>query len=495
MDKKLQITRSVQVFEEPLLFERSRPGRVGVSLPSDDSNLPLEIDSSLLRDPADLPLPEVSEPEVVRHFTRLSTWNYGIDLNLYPLGSCTMKYNPRINEEIAADSAYANLHPSLPAEFAQHGIRITYELQEILKTVTDMKGITLQPAAGAHGELTGLFLVRAYLEDRKETHKTVVLVPDSAHGTNPATCTLAGFSVRELKSTEEGLLDVEALKAALTPDVAALMITNPNTLGIFETNIAVIADLLHKNGSLLYMDGANYNAIVGKVSLGKMGVDISHLNLHKTFSTPHGGGGPGAAAVVVSERVVDFLPGPIAEKKKDGTYGWTTASKSIGRVKAGPGHFGMIIRALTYILSYGNQLHRVAEQAVLNANIIRRALEEFFQPASPLDTMHEAVFSDAKQRKTGLETIHLAKTLIDYGYHPPTIYFPLSVKGAIMIEPTETESPETIAHFCEVMKDLAGRMAAQDESMKLSPQKSYVRKIDEVEAARKPVLNYFTKKT
>lgn len=497
MQNQLSTTRNGQIFEEPLIFERSRPGRIGVSFPTDDASLPIEIDSSLLRSAEDIHLPEVSEPEVVRHFTRLSTWNYGIDLNLYPLGSCTMKYNPRINEEIAASAQFADLHPNTPEKYAQAGLRAVYELQEVLKTVTDMPGITLQPAAGAHGELTGLFLVKAYLKKKGDTHKTVVLVPDSAHGTNPASCTLAGFTVRELPSTAEGLLDVEEFKKALTPDVAALMITNPNTLGIFETNIPLVADLLHKNGSLLYMDGANYNAIVGKVSIGKMGVDISHLNLHKTFSTPHGGGGPGAAAVVVSDRVREFLPGPIVEKKESSqgpVYVVTSPSASIGRVKAGPGHFGMIIRALTYILSYGNELHRVAEQAVLNANLVRKSLQEVFEPASGLDTMHEAVFSDAKQRKTGLETIHLAKTLIDYGYHPPTIYFPLSVHGAIMIEPTETESPETIAHFCAVMKDLAARMNGQDESMKSSPTRSFVRRIDEVEAARKPVLNYFTKK-
>jgi glycine dehydrogenase subunit 2 len=490
----LKITRPVQAFEEPLIFERSRPGRIGITLPENHAGIAHAVDAAFVRPLEDIQLPEVSEPEVIRHFTRLSTWNYGIDLNLYPLGSCTMKYNPRINEEIAAVSAYADLHPSTPDAFAQDGLRVIYELQEVLKTVTDMPAITLQPAAGAHGELTGMLLVKAYLKSRGELHRKVVLVPDSAHGTNPATCTLAGFTVRELKSTPEGLLDVEAFKQALTPDVAALMITNPNTLGIFETNIRAVADLLHENGSLLYMDGANYNAIVGKVSLGKMGVDISHLNLHKTFSTPHGGGGPGAAAVVVSDRVKEFLPGPIVVK--DGNaYRCAAPAQSIGRMKAGPGHFGMIIRALTYILSYGQDLHRVAEQAVVNANLVRKALQEYFAPASDLPTMHEAVFSDAKQRKTGLETIHLAKTLIDYGYHPPTIYFPLSVHGAVMIEPTETESPETIAHFCAVMKELAGRMDASDESMKASPQKSFVRKIDEVEAARKPVLNYFTKKT
>ncbi|MBI3394773.1 MAG: aminomethyl-transferring glycine dehydrogenase subunit GcvPB, partial [Spirochaetia bacterium] len=418
-------------------FERSHPGREGFSLPSDDKNLELGVDASFLRPVEEIKLPEVSEVDVVRHFTRLSTWNYGIDLNFYPLGSCTMKYNPRINEEVAARSEYSNLHPDLPARYCQHALNTIFTLQEELQALTDMKGISLQPAAGAHGELTGLFLINAYMKDKGQNRKTV-LVPDSAHGTNPASCTLAGLKVEEVKSTPEGLVDIEALKAKLTKDTAALMITNPNTLGIFETRIAEIAEILHQNGSLLYMDGANYNALVGKASLGKMGVDVAHLNLHKTFSTPHGGGGPGGGAVVVSDRLTDFLPGPIVIRREDATYAWFSPSKSIGRMKAGPGHFGMMIRALTYIMSYGNGIHEVAENAVLNANLIRKALIDqagLFSLASQNDSMHEVVLSDASFKKTGLDTLSLAKTLIDYGYHPPTIYFPLSVSGAMMIEP------------------------------------------------------------
>jgi len=489
-ENPLSLTRDAQVFEEPLIFERSRSGRQGFSLPDDDAELELGLSEDMLR--KDLLLPEVSEVETVRHFTRLSTWNYGIDLNLYPLGSCTMKYNPRINEEIAALQEYSDRHPDLPENYAQNFIKVIYELQECLKALTDMSGVTLQPAAGAHGELCGLFMVARYFKSRGEERK-IVLVPDSAHGTNPATCTLAGFQAKEVASTPEGLVDLEWLRANLNHEVAALMITNPNTLGVFEKNIAEIAELLHKNGSLLYMDGANYNAVVGVGSLSKMGVDISHLNLHKTFSTPHGGGGPGAAAVVVSDRVKEFLPGPIAIRREDGSFGWEIPPASIGRMKAGPGHSGVLLRALTYILSYGDSVHEIAENSVLNANIIRKRLQGKFQIASPLDTMHEAVFSDAKQSKTGLDTLSLAKTLIDYGYHPPTVYFPLSVHGAMMIEPTETESPETLEHFCRVMLELADRMEKQDPTMKATPRRAYVQRIDEVGAARQPVLNYFTK--
>jgi glycine dehydrogenase subunit 2 len=485
----LAVTRDAQIFEEPLIFERSRPGRIGSSLPADHASLPLDLPSEMLRE-AELPLPEVSEPEVVRHFTRLSTWNYGIDLNLYPLGSCTMKYNPRINEEMASLPHIRDAHPSMPEAFIQTQLRLIYELQQKLCIITDMPGITLQPAAGAHGELTGIFLIRAYHRSRGNA-RNVIIVPDSAHGTNPATCALAGYEVRELKSGPDGMLDLEALKAALDHNVAALMITNPNTLGVFESQIKEASDLLHAIDALLYMDGANFNAIVGKASPGRMGVDVCHLNLHKTFSTPHGGGGPGAAAVVVSDKLVDFLPGPVVAKEGERFF-WSFPEKSIGRMKSGPGHFGVLVRALTYILSYGNELKRVAEHATLNANIVREELKDVLRIASSGDSMHEAVFSDSSFKKSGFDTMTLAKALIDYGYHPPTVYFPLIVPGSIMIEPTETESPETIRHFAAVVKDIVRRMNEGDESLRSLPQRSPVTRVDEVTAARNPVLNYFT---
>lgn len=488
----LSVTRNGQIFEEPLIFECSRPGRVGISLPADDASLPLDIPAAMLRDEAELKLPEVAEPDVLRHYTRLSTWNYGIDLNFYPLGSCTMKYNPRINEEMAGLPWIRDAHPDMPDTTIQPQLGLLHELQQLLITITDMKGITLQPAAGAHGELTGLFLIRAYHRDRGD-NRTVVLVPDSAHGTNPASCTLAGYEVRQLKSGPDGLIDLDALKSALDSSVAALMITNPNTLGVFEKDIKAAADLLHANGSLLYMDGANFNAIVGKASLGRMGVDACHLNLHKTFSTPHGGGGPGAAAVVVSDALVPFLPGPVVTVGADGIYRWKSPEKSIGQVKAGPGHVGVLVRALTYILSYGREMGRAAEHAVLNASIVRKELEGTLGIASDRDAMHEAVFNDSTLKKVGFDTMTLAKALIDYGYHPPTVYFPLIVPGSIMIEPTETESPETIRHFTAVVRDIVGRMQKGEDELRHSPQRAFVTRVDEVLAARNPVLNYFTK--
>ena len=489
--KNLYLTSAGQIYEEPLIFERSVPGREGVSFPEDDQDLPIEIPSNLMRQVKPL-LPETTEMDVVRHYTRLSTWNYSIDMNLYPLGSCTMKYNPRINEEIAALPHLANLHPDLPEGYDNGAARLVYEAQDYLCRLTDMAGATVQPAAGAHGELTGLFMVHAYLRHQGRDRKTV-LVPDSAHGTNPATCTLAGFKVKQLKSREDGRLDLETIKAALDEDVACLMITNPSTLGIFEAGMAEIAELLHQNGSLIYMDGANYNALIGKVSLSKMGVDISHLNLHKTFSTPHGGGGPGAAAVVVNEKLKDFLPGPIAVQQPDGKYGWSTPANSIGRMKAGPGHFGVVLKSLAYMKTYGSDIHLVAEHSLINANLIRHLLKDTLELASPHDTMHEAVFNDSVLKKSGSTTLELAKTLIDYGYHPPTVFFPLNVSGAMMMEPTETESPETIRHFAEVVKDIVSRMKSGDGSVKESPTRAFRSKLDEARAARQPILNYFTK--
>ncbi len=484
-------TRDGQIFEEELIFHKSKPGRTGFSLPEDDRSLPINLESSYLRTEEDLQLPEVSEVDVIRHYTRLSTWNYGIDLNFYPLGCCTMKYNPRINEEIAALPGIASLHPDIPDPHCQGMLELLYETSHLLSLVTDMDGCSLQPSAGAHGELTGLFMIHAAHRARGEK-RDVVLIPDSAHGTNPASCTLAGFEVRQLKSTESGLLDPEEVKKNLTPDVAALMITNPNTLGIFEENITEISRLLHENGSYIYMDGANYNAIMGVVSLKRMGVDICHLNLHKSFSTPHGGGGPGAAAVVASGELVNFLPGPIVEKGKDGVFSRTMPSQSIGRMKSGPGHTGIVIRALSYLLTMGNQIHLVAENAVLNAVYLRSLLEKELQIASPRDSMHEAVFNDSTLKKDGYTTLDLAKKLIDHGYHPPTVYFPLIVSGAMMMEPTETESPETIRHYADTIKNILKKMAEKDASIKEAPTRAFIRRVDEVQAARRPILNYFT---
>lgn len=491
-NNKINRSTEGQFFKEDLIFEKSVSGREAYSLPKDLDNIELKTNSELLREESSLKLPEVSELDVVRHYTRLSQWNYGIDLNMYPLGSCTMKYNPRINEEIANHFSFVDIHPELPLDYCQGSLAIIHHLQEFLKSLTDMPGITLQPAAGAHGELTGVFMIRNYFLDKQESRKTI-LTTDSAHGTNPASCNMGGFQIKVVPSDKDGLLDMEIFKKSLTKDVAALMITNPSTLGIFEENILEISDLLHKNDSLLYMDGANYNAIVGKVSLGRMGIDISQLNLHKTFSTPHGGGGPGGGVIVASERIMDYLPSPvIAKNALDAEeYVLETPKKSIGRMKSGFGHFGMIIRALTYILTYGNQIHEVAENAVLNANIMRNELKEKFKLASQKDMYHEVVFSDQNQKSTGFTTLQLAKTLIDYGYHPPTTYFPLNVRGALMIEPTETESPEEIKNYCKVLLEIAERMEKGDESLKDSPQTTFVRKLDEVNAARNPKLNYF----
>ncbi len=484
--------RVSQSFKEPLIFELSQKGKKGYTINNRDlDDISIDLPDKYLR--KDLNLPEVSEPEVIRHFTRLSTWNYGIDLNFYPLGSCTMKYNPRINEEIANNSYFLNLHPSLKEKHIQPLLKLIYRLQELLKTITDMDGISLQPAAGAHGELTGIFLIKAYHKFKKN-QKDIILVPDSAHGTNPATCTFAGFKVQELKSNKMGLLDIDVLREHLTDQVAGLMITNPNTLGIFEVQIKEISKLLHEKDALLYMDGANYNAIVGKISLKNMGVDVAHLNLHKTFSTPHGGGGPGAGAVVVNQKLKEFLPSPIVEyDSKSNFYYFYKPTHSIGRMKTGLGHIGMMIRALVYILSWGSEIHKIAEYATLNANLIRKELEDVLKVASELPTMHEVVFNHNQLKKLGYETLHLAKALIDYGFHPPTVYFPLIVPGAIMIEPTETESPETIKKFTDAIKDIIKKMEENQENLKDAPKTTFVQRVDEVGIAKNIIVNYFTK--
>ena len=477
---------------EGLIFEKSSPGKAAWKLPPLD--VP-EIDSSKLlgaAERADLGnMPEVSEIEIIRHFTRLSTWNYAIDLGMYPLGSCTMKYNPRVNETVARLEGLANGHPYQPERASQGALRILKTLSECLLEITGMDAITLQPAAGAHGELTGLLMVRAYQES-KGTPRKKILIPDSAHGTNPATAAMVGYAVENLKSNSQGMVDIAALSAQMNSDVAALMLTNPNTLGIFETEIEHIADILHAKGGLLYMDGANMNALVGKVRPGDFGIDLMHLNLHKTFSTPHGGGGPGSGPVAVKKILEAFLPKPVLITRADGTLGFEyDRPQSVGRVRAFYGNFGMFVRALAYILANGpDGLRQTTEDAVLNANYIRKGLEGAYELPYPTPTMHEVVFSDRKQAKKGVKTMDIAKRLIDYGFHPYTTAFPLIVAGALMIEPTESESKEELDLFIEAMRSIAEEVDEDPETVLTAPHSTRVSRLDETAAARKPVLRW-----
>src|SRR5271167_4604507 len=435
---------------EVLIFERSSAGKKAYKLPPLD--VP-DVDASrLLGDQAreDLGnMPEVSEIEIIRHFTRLSTWNYAVDHGMYPLGSCTMKYNARVNEVVARLGGLAEAHPYQPERISQGALRIMKMLSDQLIEITGMDAITLQPAAGAHGELTGILLVRAYLESQGNPRKKI-LVPDSAHGTNPATAAMCGYSVENLKSNAAGMVDMASLEAQVNEDVAALMLTNPNTLGVFEQEIHKIADVLHAKGALLYMDGANMNALVGKVRPGDFGVDVMHLNLHKTFSTPHGGGGPGTGPVAMKKILEPFRPVPVLVEKEGGRLALdANRPNSIGRVKAFVGNFGLLVRALAYILAYGPGVREATEDAVINANYIRKHLEGVFDLPYSLPSMHEVVFSDALQKKNGVNTMDIAKRLIDYGFHPYTTAFPLIVPGALMIEPTESESKEECDLFID----------------------------------------------
>jgi glycine dehydrogenase subunit 2 len=434
--------------------------------------------------------PEVSEIEVIRHFTRLSTWNYAIDLGMYPLGSCTMKYNPRINEYVARLEGIATEHPYQPAKVAQGCLRILKTLERCLAEITGMDAVTLQPAAGAQGELTGLLLIRAHLAAQGNPRKRV-LIPDSAHGTNPATAVIAGYDVQNIKSDARGEVDVAQLAQIVNEDVAALMLTNPNTLGIFESDIARIAEILHGRGALLYMDGANMNALAGVVRPGDFGVDVMHLNLHKTFSTPHGGGGPGAGPVAVKKFLEPYLPIPVVVEKPDGTLALDhNRQQSIGRVRAFTGNFGVLVRALAYTLAYGPGIRQATEDAVLNANYIRKGLEGHYDLPYKLPSMHEVVFSDARQKKNGVTTIDIAKRLIDYGFHPYTTAFPLIVPGALMIEPTESESREECDLFIDAMRAIAEEAATNPELVKTAPHTTRVSRLDEVRAARQPILRW-----
>ncbi|MBX4148061.1 aminomethyl-transferring glycine dehydrogenase subunit GcvPB [Paenibacillus sp. FSL W7-1279] len=478
--------------EKALIFELSKPGRVAYSLPECD--VP-EIDAAslipegLLRSkPAELP--EVYEVDVIRHYTELSRRNFGIDNGFYPLGSCTMKYNPKINEDVARFAGFAKIHPYQPEESIQGALELLYTLQNDLAALTGMDQVTLQPAAGAHGEWTGLMLIRAYHESRGEK-RTKVIVPDSSHGTNPASATVAGYDTITIKSNERGMVDLEALRAVVGDDTAALMLTNPSTLGLFEEQIVEIAEIVHEAGGLLYYDGANSNAIMGITRPGDMGFDVVHLNLHKTMSTPHGGGGPGAGPVGVKSLLIPFLPKPIVSKRVDGTYYWDyDRPQSIGRVKAFYGNFGILVRAYTYIRTYGPEgLRRVSELAVLNANYMMHRLSPYYEVAYPGLCKHEFVLSGKKLKEFGVRTLDVAKRLLDFGYHPPTIYFPLNVEECIMIEPTETESKETLDGFIDTMIQIAKEAETTPEVVVGAPYTTVVKRLDETTAARKPVLN------
>lgn len=476
---------------EPLLFEISRPGRLGVELPACD--VPTQDVGTLLPAGAvrgDLPLPELSEPEVIRHFTRLSRFTYSIDLGFYPLGSCTMKYNPKINEEAARLPGFGRAHPALPDESAQGTLEVLYEMQHILAEIAGMDACSLQPAAGAHGELLGLMLIQAYHADRGEGRRDTILVPETAHGTNPASAARCGYKTLTVKSDSRGRTDVAHLKSLLSDTVAGLMLTNPNTLGLFENDIAEVCDLVHGCGGLIYCDGANMNALVGRARPGDMGFDVMHFNLHKTFSSPHGGGGPGSGPVAVKAILEPYLPVPVVVKTPEGFRRDYGRPKSVGKIHGHDGSFLCILRAYVYILFYGRErLAQIAENAVLNANYVRVSLQNDWDVAYDEMCMHECVFTARRQqREHGVRALDVAKRLMDYGFHPPTIYFPLIAPEALMIEPTETESRETLDTFIDAMRSIAREIEREPETVKSAPHTTPVRKLDETTAARQPCL-------
>lgn len=487
-----KIARTVPSPNESIIFDSSRPGHEGYSLPALDvpEVAPDELLGDLTRGEIE-GMPELSENMVVRHYTRLSTWNYGVDTGFYPLGSCTMKYNPKVNELVARYEGFLNSHPLASDDLCQGNLRVIWELCEDLKAITGLDGCTLQPAAGAHGEFTGIRMIRAYLEHNGDARK-VILIPDSAHGTNPATAVLSGYSTKELKSDERGCLNPETVRAAMDDSVAGIMLTNPNTLGIFEEEIAEICKIVHEGGGLVYMDGANLNALMGKTRPGDFGVDVMHINLHKTFSTPHGGGGPGAGPVVCNEKLVPFLPCPRVIKVDDKFATLENCPETIGRVKGFQGNFGVLVRALAYIRALGpDGIKKTSEIAVLNANYIRARLKDTFNLTYTGDSLHEVILNDKHQEKeNGVTTMDIAKRLIDYGFHPMTVYFPLIVHGAMMIEPTESESKESLDAFCDAMLAIAEEAKNDPELVKSAPHITRVGRMDEVKANRTPVLRW-----
>lgn len=479
---------------EKLLFEISSPGTVGTSLPPpevEDAES-AGIEGHLLREEI-VDFPELSEVDVVRHFTRLSRWNYAIDLGLFPLGSCTMKYNPRFNENAARLPGLAGSHPAAESRDCQGSLALIFELEQMFCSITGLAAVSLQPPAGAAGELTGMMMIRALLQERGDPRK-VILIPDSAHGTNPSSARLSGYDVETITSNAEGRLDLEALQARMGDDVAGVMLTNPNTLGIFEDRIEDICRTVHAGGGLVYMDGANMNALVGFHRPGDVGVDVMHLNLHKTFSTPHGGGGPGSGAVAVTSALQPFLPGPRVVREGETFHLESDRPRSIGRVATFLGQFGMMIRAYAYILSLGaSGLRRNTELAVVHANYLRKRLEHTYSLPYATPTLHEVVFSDNNLQEHGVSTMDLAKRLMDYNFHAPTIYFPLVVRGAIMIEPTETESRRELDRFVDAMEAIAREAREEPERLHQAPESMPVGRLDEAAAARRPVLRWRSK--
>ena len=471
-----------------LIFEKSRPGRSAGSVPASDvpeTALETLIPAGLLRD--DLDLPELAEVDIVRHYTRLARRNFGVDVGFYPLGSCTMKYNPKVNENVARLEGFTGLHPYAPEAFSQGSLRLLHELAGYLSEICGMDDFTLQPAAGAHGELTGVMIIKKHFE-KKGRKRSTILIPDTAHGTNPASVALCGFQVATVRSNTEGGIDVAHLRELMTEDVAGLMLTNPNTLGLFERNIEEVADIVHRRGGLLYCDGANANALVGVTRPGDLGFDIIQLNLHKTFSTPHGCGGPGSGPVGVKRHLAPFLPVPRVVKQGK-RYRWSEEFPlSIGRVRAFYGNFSVMVKAYAYIRALGAEgMRRVSENAVLNANYVMARLKPHYRLAYDRVCMHECVFTGERQvQESGVHTTDIAKRLLDYGFHPPTIYFPLIVREAIMIEPTETESKETLDEFCEAMISIAREARENPDLVKSAPLTTPVKRLDDVLAARKP---------
>jgi glycine dehydrogenase subunit 2 len=473
------------ILNEPLLWERGRKGRSGFSMPKSDVD-PSSLPPELTGDGPDFP--DLSEVDVVRHYTRLSTWNFGVDTGTYPLGSCTMKYNPKTNERQARIPGFASAHPLLPDALAQGALELMYRLEEYLAEVTGMDAVSLQPAAGAHGELAGMLLIYAYHQSQG-AQRSKIIIPDSAHGTNPASAALCGYRPVPIVTNESGVLSTETITAVMDEETAGIMLTNPNTLGLFEENIREICDVVHDKGGMVYCDGANMNAVMGIVDMNAIGIDVLHLNLHKTFSTPHGGGGPGSGPVCVNKKLAPYLPIPRIEEK-DGMYSLSEEyPDSIGKLDTFHGHFGVMLKAYSYILSMGAEgLKKVSQLAVLNANYIKEQLKGNFHLPHDKPCMHECVFTDQNQEDFKITTLEMAKRLMDYGFHPPTVYFPLVVHGAIMIEPTETESKEDIDRFIDAMKQIAREARENPDILRNAPHRSKVGRLDETTAARKPCL-------